>query len=70
MIELNSKVLSYRLLDGLGKVAEEEAKKYLGQPHVRIMAQPLHWKKFTSFVKYCKALICIPLQYVIIQNIV
>ncbi|XP_023931502.1 uncharacterized protein LOC106155069 [Lingula anatina] len=34
LIELKSKTLSYKLLQGLTKVAEEEAKKYLGREQV------------------------------------
>ena len=32
-VELKSKTLSEKLLDGLVRVAEAEAKKYLGKPH-------------------------------------
>ena len=34
LVEIKSKKLSRKLLDGLEKVAETEAKKYIGKPHV------------------------------------
>jgi len=34
LLELKSKTLSEKLIDGLVRVSEEEAKKYLGKPHV------------------------------------
>ena len=33
LIELKSKTIGQKLLDGLIKVSEEEAKKYEGKPH-------------------------------------
>ena len=33
LIELKSKTIGQKLLDGLVKVSEEEAKKYEGKPH-------------------------------------
>ena len=34
LVEIKSKKLSRKLLDGLEKVAETEAKKYIGKPHI------------------------------------
>ena len=34
LVEIKSKTLSRKLLDGLEKVAEVEAKRYIGKPHV------------------------------------
>lgn len=42
LIELKSKTLSERLLDGLVKVTESEAKKYVGKPHVLPVLKFIH----------------------------
>ena len=36
LIELKSKYLAYKLLDGLRKVCEEETKKLIGQQQVSV----------------------------------
>eukprot|EP00095_Tigriopus_kingsejongensis_P008859 maker-scaffold15_size728074-snap-gene-4.23 protein:Tk08859 transcript:maker-scaffold15_size728074-snap-gene-4.23-mRNA-1 annotation:"PREDICTED: uncharacterized protein LOC100880791" len=46
LIELKSKTLSPKLLDGLVKVSEGEAKKLVGRPHILPMAKFIH--KFLS----------------------
>ena len=40
--ELKSKVLAYRLIEGLTKICEDEAKKNLGQQQVIFRAQAHH----------------------------
>ncbi|ELU12714.1 hypothetical protein CAPTEDRAFT_208488 [Capitella teleta] len=46
LLELKSKHLSYKLLDGLTRVCEEEAKKMIGQQQRKIFSQILHIAKF------------------------
>ncbi len=41
LVELKSKTLAARLLTGLTKVAEDEARKFLGRPQVRFQFRKL-----------------------------
>lgn len=51
LVELKSKTLPYKLLDGLVKLCDDEAKKYVGQRQVSVSSSYLHQKykpcKFT-----------------------